>query len=507
MPQITTNNKRIYFIKLILLSILSLLFFSSSSGFFLSSLIDDSSYYGHGSFILIAFIWIARKRFRESREITNAEKKNSDLSGLIIICFSVLLYLTGIWGFINTFQSIAIYLFILGNFVFFFGSGFVLSNPGIFIYLLLAIPIPKAIIDSLTFDLQLIASHISEIILSLIYPSTVRYGNILNIKGSEIIITPACSGLQNLIGMISLTFFLALFQSNRRVKFFDYIIAVPAALLSNILRIIIVCILAVSYDRKFALEDWHEEIGIIMFLFIFIVISLFNESPLKKISAGNKSILPFLFKKNKFINLYLIIMSLLLLISFFIPDEFNTVKPDDGKILNNQIPKIIGKWHSEDFQIEDNYFTILGTNDILMRGYYKKVSGDKNETMYLFITRSKQNRRFAHPPHACLQGEGYNLIKEESINLSVNKEIIPCNRALFSRNNSGLLVYYWFNSNNINYNNLLSLYFSFLFMENRRSGGSMIRLSCVVNPDDPAAGEKLMQQFVKEGVPEILKSL
>jgi EpsI family protein len=200
-------------------------------------------------------------------------------------------------------------------------------------------------------------------------------------------------------------------------------------------------------------------------------------------------------------------MSLLLLISFFIPDEFNTAKPDDGKLLNDQIPKIIGNWHSADFKFENNYYEILGTNDILMRDYKQNFSGKVNNTVYLFITRSKQNRRFAHPPHACLEGEGYNLVNEDSINLSFDKEIMPCNRALFSRNNSGLLVYYWFNSNNRNYNNLVSLYFSFLFMENRRSGGSMVRLSCVVDPNDPVSCEKLLQQFAEEAVPEIIKSL
>ena len=126
------------------------------------------------------------------------------------------------------------------------------------------------------------ASHISEIILSLIYPSTVRFGNILNINGNDIIITSACSGLQNIIGMISLIFFLALFQSKKWINFFDYSIAVPAALLSNILRIITVSIIAVSYDRKFALEDWHEGIGIVIFLFVFILTALSNESPFKK---------------------------------------------------------------------------------------------------------------------------------------------------------------------------------------------------------------------------------
>ena len=72
-----------------------------------------------------------------------------------------------------------------------------------------------------------------------------------------------------------------------------------------------------------------------------------------------------------------------------------------------------------------------------MRGYNKKISGDGIETVYLFMTRSKKNRRFAHPPNACLEGEGYNLANEDIFDLSINKELIPCNRMLFTRGGNG----------------------------------------------------------------------
>ncbi len=506
MPKVL-NNSRVSIVKLSFIILVSFFFFSNSSGFFFSRLIDDTSYYSHGPIALIAFIWILRKRFRQNRGITEADNKKSDIYGLSIIFFSVLVYLAGIWSFINTFQSIAIYFFILGNIVLFLGSSFVLKNPGVFIYLFLAFPIPKEIIDLLTFDLRLFASYISENILSLIYPSIVRSGNILNINGNNIIITPACSGLQNILGMILLTFFLALCQSKKGVKVFDYIIAVPAALISNILRIVIVCILAVSYDWKFALEDWHEEIGIIIFLLIFIIISLINESPFKKTAALNKSIFPFPKYKNKFINAYMFVLLLFLLVSLFIPNEFNASNNIDNTLLNDRIPNVINGWQSEDIQFEDNYFTILGTKDILMRSYCKKAGGNENETVYLFMTRSKMNRRFAHSPKDCLEGEGYNLFSEDIIDISINKEIISCNRMLFTLDKKGLLVYYWYNSNQKNYRNILNLFLSFLFIENRKSGGSMIRLSCVVNLDNPESGDKALQHFAGEAGPEILKEL
>ncbi len=501
------NNRRFDLIKISLLIAVTLIFFSSGGGFLFSRLIDDTSYYGHGPFVILAFIWTFRKRFRESSEAEFSEIKKSNLSGFIIIYFSLLVYLIGLWGFINTFQSTALYLFVLGNCVLFFGRDFVRKNPGIFVYLLLAIPLPKPVIDLLTFDLRLLASFAAESILSVIYPSTARLGNILNINGDNIVITPACSGLQNLIVMISMIYFLALSQSKRSVRIFDYIIAVPAALLSNILRIIIVCILAVSYDREFALVDWHDEIGIVIFLPVFIIIAAVNESPFKKTSASERTVLSAMMNKAGYINTYLIIMSLLLLISFLIPEKFNPDKKIDNILLNESIPKIINGWHSRDYQFENNYYDILGTRDIMMRSYEKTSKGPGNEIVYVFITRSKQNRKFAHTPEPCLEGEGYHLLYKNDIDLPVDNKKIPCNRMLFRRDLNGLLVYYWFNSDKKNYRNVVSLYFSFLFMENRRSGGSMIRLSAVVNPDNPDAGDKALLNFASEALPEILKGL
>ena len=132
-------------------------------------------------------------------------------------------------------------------------------------------------------------------------------------------------------------------------------------------------------------------------------------------TAANESISSLLLNKTAFINPYLIIMPSLLLISFFIPVEFNASNNIEEKFLNDRIPKVIVKWHAEDFQIENNYYSVLGTNDILMRGYKKNIKGAGEETVYLFMTRSKKNRRFAHPPNACLEGEEYNLANEDFV--------------------------------------------------------------------------------------------
>jgi len=498
------NEDRFSLLKVIILLVLSLLFFSSSIAGLFNRWFANGTYYSHGPFVFVVFFWLIKRKLNETPA---EETMNSRLFGSAIIIFSILLNTFGIINEISTFQCLGIYFFIIGNSILFLGEKFVYQNTMIYIYLLLAIPFPSFLIDQLTFQLKLFATSLSESVLSVIYPSTVRYGNTLKIDNHFIAITNACSGLQNIFGMFSLVWLLALLQSKKNIAIIDYLISIPAAIVSNIIRIVLVCVIVVNGYGQFALVDYHEEIGLFVFLIIFIFLSLFNEIPLNWSKSPDKNSRSFQFIKSKYVTLYIISMAIMAVISIGISfNDRNILSESD--LVRDRIPKKIKNWDSHDYEFGENYFNLLGTKDLLMRTYTKKIKGEKKKTVYLYVTHSKKSRSaLMHRPELCLSGEGYDLIKHDEINLQNGNLNIPVHRMLFARDGKGLLVYYWYRLKGKSINSYFFHQLLYLNSKNRKSGGSMIRLSKIVDLRDTESGERILKQFVREAVPEIMKFL
>ncbi len=176
--------------------------------------------------------------------------------------------------------------------------------------------------------------------------------------------------------------------------------------------------------------------------------------------------------------------------------------------MRDSIPKAFGDWTAEDIELEEYYFEVLGTRDVLMRAYKDKNDKSADGTVYLYLIHSwEDSRKVAHPPELCIEGEGYELVSRDKIALLTEVDSIPANRMLFSRDGEGLLVYFWFRVHGENTDDYLAHQISAVFNKVSGSGASMIRLSIVVDLNDVEANEKILQRFVSEGVPEILKPL
>lgn len=500
MHQLTRT--RIFIFYSILLIVFCIIFFNTGISFLFMRWFEKGQYYSHGLLIFLLFLFLLRRRLKETpdNEITG-----NRVWGTIVITISFFLYFVGATKQINTFQSLGIYIFIIGNCFLFFGRTFVFKNIGIYIYLFLAIPFPEAIIDRITFDLRLFSSYLSEMVLSFIYPSTIRSGNFLTVNGHSIIITSACSGLRNIFGMFSLIWLLALVQSNRILSLFDYLISIPAAIISNVIRILVVTILIVNGHRQFAVVEWHNEIGLFIFIIIFIIISLFNKFPFRdRTDNPPMSVFKIIKKNPKQLKSYVIIMFVLSVLSFCIPTSSGRDLFRGNELINNKIPKNIGKWDSIDRKLEDYYFKELGTNDLLMRTYRHKGTDKK---IYLFMVHSRNNWNAFHDPEICLKGDGYKLIEKNDKILHDNIFNALVHRMLFKRKGKRLLVYYWYYVNGEIIKNPLAFHWLFSFGSGRSSGGIMIRLSKVIDPENTDSGEKNLEQFALEAIPVLKKVL
>ena len=142
------KRENIVYLKAALIVFLPVLFFYKGFIIFYEKWFWWGSYYTHGPLVVIAFIWLLLQRLKDHE--SHSEKKSSHVAGGIITIFAIAIYLFGLWKNGSPFILWGIFIFIVGTSISLFGRDFIIKNIGIYIYLLLAVPIPQIIIDHLT---------------------------------------------------------------------------------------------------------------------------------------------------------------------------------------------------------------------------------------------------------------------------------------------------------------------------------------------------------------------
>lgn len=146
-------------------------------------------------------------------------------------------------------------------------------------YLLFAIPLPKAIYFTLTDPLRRMAATVAVAVLSLAPDlqiertgSTIRY--YLGAETGTLGVNDACSGMRSTITLCALGIAVT-FLSDRPLWQRLIMIAscVPIAVFSNFVRVTVTCLLHIFVDPKYATGTYHTALGLVTLLLAF---AMFN---------------------------------------------------------------------------------------------------------------------------------------------------------------------------------------------------------------------------------------
>jgi exosortase len=134
------------------------------------------------------------------------------------------------------------------------------------IYLILMVPLPYIIYDMVAFPLKLFVTKVSVAFLQLVGIVVIREGNIIMFPAITLEVADACSGIRSLISLIALGAAYAFFIKTTTVKRWLIILAaVPIAIVTNALRVIVTGILAQHWGAKAAEGFFHEFAGLMVF--------------------------------------------------------------------------------------------------------------------------------------------------------------------------------------------------------------------------------------------------
>lgn len=240
----------------------------------------EKPYYSHGVFLLpvgVALIYLKRK------EIHRTESEDWHV---LPLCFGLFLYLMGIISHVPTLLAFSLLPVLTGLSLVALGNG---AKPLIFPILLLATAIPIPSFELLTLPFQnLSASTVSAIFGFLDMPVSMT-GNSVTLAGNTYWIAPACSGLNRLMPLFSLTAIIAyLLHGSLLARISLLALVIPLALASNIFRLFITLLIGDWYGMEAALGFFHNFSSILFFLFALALIFAFARIFKLRIGSGNK---------------------------------------------------------------------------------------------------------------------------------------------------------------------------------------------------------------------------
>ena len=197
--------------------------------------------------------------------------------GLPVIIVSLLLLLLGYVG-TEYFTMRASLVPLIGGIVLFWFGWAVLRLSFLAIaFLIFMVPLPYIVYDAIAFPLKLLVTKASVAVLKILSIPVVSEGNIIMFPQTVLEVADACSGLRSLMSLVTLAVALAFLSQKTVVKHTILIIsAVPVAIVTNMIRVIVTGVLASRYGAAAAEGFFHEFAG--MAIFAMAMIILFSES-------------------------------------------------------------------------------------------------------------------------------------------------------------------------------------------------------------------------------------
>ncbi|MCB2187407.1 MAG: exosortase [Deltaproteobacteria bacterium] len=140
-------------------------------------------------------------------------------------------------------------------------------------YLLLAVPWPYVLYDSVAFPLRLLAARLAAWGIRLVGIPVFREGNVLELPGVTLDVIDACSGIRSLVSLVAAGAILAyLMLPNRWSKVLVVALVLPVAVLTNGLRVALTGVLAQLAGPQMLVGATHDAMGWLVFMVAFLIL-------------------------------------------------------------------------------------------------------------------------------------------------------------------------------------------------------------------------------------------
>jgi len=229
--------------------------------------------YSHGfliPLISLGFVWFRRN------QIASIEMQRG-YSGLMIMTTALMMYVAGSVGADMFLQRISLILMLSGILVFMAGWSMFKALLFPLGYLLLAVPLPQIIFNSIAFPLQLLAARIATDTMQALWVPVLREGNIMHLASVSLDVEEACSGIRSLFSLLAIGVLYAQVTTKKLTpRLLMALAVIPIAIAANVFRVTTTGLLAHYLSVETAMGFFHQLGGIAVFavaLLLFFCIS------------------------------------------------------------------------------------------------------------------------------------------------------------------------------------------------------------------------------------------
>lgn len=227
--------------------------------------------YSHGFFIIPVIIY---SLWQKREELVRLPVHSSSF-GLVLLIISLILYILASYAEIKTGAALVMIVSIVSVVLFLFGFAVFREILFILLFLLFMIPVPTQIYSAMTTPLQLFVSQVSVWFVTLFGLPIFREGNIIHLPEHTLEMVQACSGLRSLMSLLTLSVVISYFTLRSNwLRVFLLFSAIPAAIIVNIIRIMIMILAFYYFDLDLTQGTVHTIFGTIVFILAIILVFL-----------------------------------------------------------------------------------------------------------------------------------------------------------------------------------------------------------------------------------------
>ena len=230
--------------------------------------------YSHGFLVPIISGYFLWQRWPELKET----QVKPDGLGLIVIVWGIFQLLIAWFGTEYFTMRTSLIVLLAGMTLFWFGREVLKGMALPLGYLIFMVPIPYIIYDMAAFPLKLFVTRVSVAILKLVGVVVLREGNIIMFPTTTLEVADACSGIRSLISLLAIAAAYSFLMKTSNVRRWIIILsAIPIAVATNALRVIVTGILAQWWGARAAEGFFHEFAGMAVFLLAMVMLFAFGE--------------------------------------------------------------------------------------------------------------------------------------------------------------------------------------------------------------------------------------
>jgi exosortase len=227
----------------------------------------DKVDYTHAYFIFPISLWLVWRKRTLLKNLSQHIKPGKNLSGLAFLVLGILLFLFGWRQDYLVISTSSLVPLLFGLIIYLYGTSVAKSLSFPILYLLLLVPPPFGILDSITLPMRHGISVLTEDILFLLNYPIARKGLLLTIGYNDIFMGAPCSGFRSLITMFSLVLvyvYISKGTVTKKLALTAFII--PFALLGNLIRVITLCLITFYFGEEAGQGFFHNFSGIVIFI-------------------------------------------------------------------------------------------------------------------------------------------------------------------------------------------------------------------------------------------------